>query len=116
MLPNVNSGLSFTTVHVDQDGRHIIAKINIGDEQLFVVNIYAPNKGLEQELFISNLGAHLISKTDITKTIAHLHDDVMRALHSGSGSQTPGKFEQWRQTKRAKMSINRTTRGLFEQS
>ena len=54
MLLNVNSGLSFTTVHVDRDGRHLIAKINIGDEQLFVVN---------------NLGAHLISKTDITKTI-----------------------------------------------
>ena len=26
-------------------------------------------------------------------SIAHLHDDVMRALHSGSCSQTPGKFE-----------------------
>ena len=67
MLLNVNSGLSFTTVHVDRDGRHIIAKINIGDEQLFVVNIYAPNKASEQELFVRNLGAHLISKTDITK-------------------------------------------------
>ena len=69
MLLNVNSGLSFTTVHADRDGRHIIAKINIGDEQLFVVNIYAPNKGSEQELFIRSLGANLISKTDITKTI-----------------------------------------------
>ena len=37
--------------------------------QLFVINIYAPNKGTEQELFIRNLGANLISKTDITKII-----------------------------------------------
>ena len=37
--------------------------------QLFVINIYAPNKGAEQELFIRNLGANLISKTDITKII-----------------------------------------------
>ena len=27
------------------------------------------------------------------QAIAHLHDDVMRALHSGSCSQTPGKFK-----------------------
>ena len=58
MLLNVNSGLSFTTVHADRDGRHIIAEINLGDEQLFVVNIYAPNKGSEQELFIRNLDAN----------------------------------------------------------
>ena len=32
-------------------------------------NIYAPNKGAEQEIFIRNLGANLISKTDITKII-----------------------------------------------
>ena len=25
--------------------------------------------------------------------IAHLHDEVMHALHSGSCSQTPGKFK-----------------------
>ena len=47
----------------------MIAKIHLGDEQLFVVNIYAPSKGSEQELFIRNLGPNLISKTDITKTI-----------------------------------------------
>ena len=69
LLLSVNSGLSFTTVYADRDGRYIIAKINIGGEQLFVVNIYAPNKGLEQELFIRDLGANLISKTDITKVI-----------------------------------------------
>ena len=50
-------------------GRYIIAKVNIAEEQLFVINIYAPNKGAEQELFIRNLGANLISKTDITKII-----------------------------------------------
>ena len=69
MLPNVNSGFSLSTVHADRDGRCIISKIKIGDEQLFVINIYAPNKGAEQEIFIRNLGANLISKTDITKII-----------------------------------------------
>ena len=67
MLLSVNSGFSLSIVHADQDGRHMIAKFNIGDEQLFVINIYAPNKGAEQELLIRNLGANLILKTDITK-------------------------------------------------
>ena len=31
--------------------------------------MYAPNKGAEQELFIRNLGAKLISKTDIARII-----------------------------------------------
>ena len=69
MFLNVNSGFSITVVHANQDGRFIIAKISIGDEQIFVVNIYAPNKYAEQELFIRNLGANLISKTNITKTV-----------------------------------------------
>ena len=71
ILPSANSGFSLNTVYADRDGRYIIAKVNIGDDQLFVINInYAPNKGAEQELFIRNLlGANLISKTDITKII-----------------------------------------------
>ena len=69
ILLSANSGFSLNTVYADRDGRYIIAKVNIGDEQLFVINIYAPNKGAEQELFIRNLGANLISKTDITKII-----------------------------------------------
>ena len=69
MLLSVNSGFSLSTVHADRDRRYITAKFNIGDEQLFVINIYAPNKGAEQKLFIRNLGANLISKTDITKII-----------------------------------------------
>lgn len=69
ILLSVNSGFSLSTVHADRDGRYIIVKVNIGDEQLFVINIYAPNKGAEQELFIRSLGANLISKTDITKII-----------------------------------------------
>ena len=69
ILLSLNSGFSISTVHADRDGRYIIVKVNIGDEHLFVINIYAPNKGAEQELFIRNLGANLISKTDITKII-----------------------------------------------
>ena len=69
ILLSANSGFSLNTVYADPDGRYIIAKVNIGDEQLFVINIYAPNKGAEQELFIRNLSANLISKTDITKII-----------------------------------------------
>ena len=69
MLLSANSGFSLSTVHADRDGRYLIAKVNIGDEQFFVINIYAPNKDAEQELFIRNLGANLISKTDITKII-----------------------------------------------
>ena len=69
ILLSVNSGFSISTVHADHDGRYLIVKVNIGDEHLFVINIYAPNKGEEQELFIRNLGANLISKTDITKII-----------------------------------------------
>jgi len=63
------SGFSLGTVHADRDGRYIIAKVNIGHEQLFVINIYPPNKGAEQELFIRSLGANLISTTDIMKII-----------------------------------------------
>ena len=63
------SGFSISTVHADRDGRYIIVKVNIRDEHLFVINIYAPNKGAEQELFIRNLGANLISKTGITNII-----------------------------------------------
>ena len=69
ILLSLNSGFSISTVHADRDGRYIIVKVNIGDEHLFVINIYAPNKGAEQELFIRNLGANLISKTDITKIV-----------------------------------------------
>ena len=67
ILLSVNSGFSISTVHADRDGRYIIVKVNIGEEHLFVINIYVPNKGAEQELFIRNLGANLISKTDITE-------------------------------------------------
>jgi len=69
ILLSANSGFSLSTVHADRDGRYIIAKNNKGDEQLFVFNICAPNKGAEQELFIRSLGANLISKTDIAKII-----------------------------------------------
>ena len=58
ILLSVNSGFSISTVrHADRDGRYIIVKVNIGnhDEHLFVINIYAPNKRAEQELFIRNL-------------------------------------------------------------
>ena len=48
MLLSVNSRFSLSTVHADRDGRYIISKVNIGDEQLFVINIYAPNKDAEQ--------------------------------------------------------------------
>ena len=63
----------------------------------------------------ANRWSHL-SGIQVPERIADLHDDVMRALHFGSCSQTPGKFERWRQTKRAKMSIIRTIKSLFEQS
>ena len=69
MLLSINSGFSLSTVHTDWDRRYIIAKVNIGDQQLFVINIYAPNKGAEQELFIRSLGTDLILKTDIMKII-----------------------------------------------
>ena len=68
ILLSVNPGFSLSTVYADRDGRCIIVNVNTGDEQLFI-NIYAPNKGAEQELFIRSLGASLISKTDITKII-----------------------------------------------
>ena len=57
--------IPFTLIETED----IVAKVNIGDEQLFAINIYAPNKGAQQELFIKNLGANLISKTDITRII-----------------------------------------------
>ena len=69
ILLSVNSGFSLSAVCTDRDGRYIIVKVNTGDEQFFVINIYAPNKGAEQELYIRSLGANLISKTDITKII-----------------------------------------------
>ena len=69
MFLNVNSGFSITVVHANQDGRFIIAKISINDEQIFVVNIYAPNNYAQQELFIRNLGANLISITGIRKQL-----------------------------------------------
>ena len=47
MLLNANSGFSLSTVHADQDGTCIIAEVNTGDGQLFVINHYAPNKDAE---------------------------------------------------------------------
>ena len=69
ILLNVDSGFSLSTVYADREGRYIIVKVNTGDEQLFVINIYAPNKGAEQETFIKRLRANLTSKTSTTKII-----------------------------------------------
>ena len=41
----------------------------MGDEELFVINIYAPNHHNEKLTFIRNLEPDLIAKTDITKLI-----------------------------------------------
>ena len=62
---SVNSEFPLSIVHAYRDGRYIIVEVNIGDEQLSVINVYAPDA--EQELLIRSLGVNLISKTDITK-------------------------------------------------
>ena len=65
----VNSAFVLNLIYADPNGRYIIAKLKIGDEELFVVNVYAPNHYLEQATFIRNLEANLMAKTDTTKLI-----------------------------------------------
>ena len=69
MLLRVISIFWFNTVQTDREGRCLIAKIKIGDEELSVANIYAPNNYPDQSKFIRDLGVNLISKTDITKLV-----------------------------------------------
>ena len=82
MLLSVNSGFSLSTVHADRDGRYIIAKVSIGDEYLFVINIYAPNKDAEQELFIRSLGANL-SDLSLFSDLEN-EDNYSRRMQNGS--------------------------------
>ena len=69
ILLKSNAQLSLHIIYSDPNGRYIIAKLKVGDEELFVVNIYAPNQHNEKLAFIKNLVPDLIAKTDITKLI-----------------------------------------------
>ena len=69
ILLKSNTHLSLHIISSDPNGRYIIAKFKVGDEELFVVNIYAPNQHNEKLSFIKNLVPDLIAKTKITKLI-----------------------------------------------
>ena len=64
-----NAPFSLHIIYSDPNGRYIIAKLKVGDEELFVVNVYAPNQHNEKLTFIKNLVPDPIAKTDITKLI-----------------------------------------------
>ena len=64
-----NAPFSLHIIYSDPNGRYIIAKLKVGDEELFVANVYAPNQHNKKLTFIKNLVPDLIAKTDITKLI-----------------------------------------------
>ena len=55
ILLKSNAQLSLHIIYSDPNGRYIIAKLKVGDKELFVVNIYAPNQHNEKLAFIKNL-------------------------------------------------------------
>ena len=66
LMVNPNSFFQVESVEIDQEGRFIVAKL---DEDLSIVNIYAPTDYRRQPAFIRTLSQLLMSKTNLSKVI-----------------------------------------------
>ena len=54
-LQKPNSLFSFKCLSTDPNGRFVIAKIKLGEEDFFLASVYAPCDSQQQSLFIQNL-------------------------------------------------------------
>ena len=64
----------------DPNGRLVIAKIKVSDEELFLASVYAPCDLQNQSIFIQNLSSYIVSKTNTSKLI--IAGDSNTTLHS----------------------------------
>ena len=69
IMQRPNSAFTFQCLLVDPNGRFVIAKIKIGDEELFLTSVYAPCVSQQQLSFIQDLGVNVVSKTNYSKSI-----------------------------------------------
>ena len=69
ILQSPNSLFSFKCLSTDPNGRFVIAKIKLGDEDFFLASVYAPCDSQQQSLFIQNLCTDIVSKTNTSRII-----------------------------------------------
>ena len=69
VLQRPNSLFSFKCLSTDPNGRLVIAKIKLGDEDFFLAFVYAPCDSQQQYLFIQNLCTDIVSKPNISRII-----------------------------------------------
>ena len=69
ILQRPNSLFSFKCLSTDPNGRFVIAKIKLGDEDFFLASVYAPCDSQQQSLFIQNLCTDIVSKSNTSRII-----------------------------------------------
>jgi len=69
ILLNPSSPFKLSSIHIDPEGRFLIAKLTIEEKYFFITNIYGPNNCHDQDDFIKTLSQQLVSKTDTSKVI-----------------------------------------------
>lgn len=60
---------NLTCLESDPDGRFIIAKLEVGKEEIYLSSIYAPSDHRQQSAFIQSISKNLMSFTDTSKLI-----------------------------------------------
>lgn len=53
MLFNPKLDVRIENKDIDEGGRYILANTKINDTELCLMNVYSPNKGKEQEIFLN---------------------------------------------------------------
>jgi len=69
ILQRPNSLFSLEHLSIDPNGRLVIAKIKLGDEDFFLASVYAPCDSQQQTFFIQNLCTDIVPKTNTSRTI-----------------------------------------------
>ena len=80
ILQKPNSLFVLKCLFTDPNGRLVIAKIKVSDEELFLASVYAPCDLQNQSIFIQNLSSYIVSKTNTSKLI--IAGDWNTTLHS----------------------------------
>ena len=83
---------SLERLSIDPNGRLIIAKIKLGDEDLSLASVYAPCDSQHQVLFTQNLCTDTVSKTNTSRTtIARDWNTTLYSVDKRGG-------RQWKET------------------
>lgn len=72
--------LSLEHLSIDPNGRLVIAKIKLGDEEFFLASVSAPCDSQQQTLFTQKLCTDIVSKTNTSRII--IAGDWNATLHS----------------------------------